>query len=261
MDNNVNQGQNMNKKEHDFRNVTLAIVGMFVLLAAVSGGTYAYYAFNAANTTVVNGTAATASLNLSVTKVSTDASGQLVPQLDTYLPAALIGTSNKPCVDGLGNTVCQIYQIKVDNPATAGIYIRGFVSFQIANSATSTFANLKWALLAQQGSTFTKYTSSNPATFGNLASSGTQIATGTQVNNAAVFLANPANEDGTHNHGTKFCESISMNAGSSKYFYIVVWISETNTDQSNTDKGTFTGTIFIEDSNGQGLTSTFRGAS
>ena len=45
--------EKVKEKEYDFRNIMLTIIGVFVVLAAVSGGTFAYFAYSATNNTTV----------------------------------------------------------------------------------------------------------------------------------------------------------------------------------------------------------------
>lgn len=250
---NINLEQNsMNKKEHDFRNIMLSILGVFIILAAVSGGTYAYYAFSATNNTTVNGTAATANLTLAVTKSSTDATGPMVPQPATTIAKALVGTDSKTCVDGNGNTVCQVYQIAITNSSSAATFVRGYLKF----TTSGKFTNLKWVLLGQSGTSFTKYTSYTDVTYGLTSSSGTAITTATTVTATSATFSTSSTE-----HGDLFVTSTNLDKTGgttpTKYFYIVVWINETGAVQNSSDYGTFTGTVYFEAANGQGLTSTF----
>lgn len=224
---NINENKNQ-KKEHDFRNIALTIVGLFVILAAVSGGTFAYYSFGATNSGTVSGTAANANITLSVEKVSTDANGPLVPQLTTTLNKAIVGTSQTAskylkCVDGNGNTVCQIYKITVTNGSTAIFNYKLNISF-----SGGTFSNLKWTTISEASYSATNATSVTPGT----TSSATSLA-GTIT-------------------GSKLAASTAAT------HYIVVWIAETGSAQNTSDTGTFTGTVSLTDDNGNSyLTSTF----
>lgn len=250
---NINQEQNMSKKEHDFRKIMLTIVGVFVVLAAVSGGTYAYYAFSASNNTTITGTAATADLELIVTDPATSSTlgtGPLVPQPAQTITQALVGTNGVNCVDGNGNTVCRVYQIAIKNTSTAAAYVRGYLKF--ANGNNSLFQNVKWLLLGQTGSSYTKYTSTSGVTYGLTTSSGTAITTATSTTAVSATFSTESS-----NHGSLFLTSTDLTVDSTKYYYIVVWINETGSAQNSTDYGSFTGTIYIEDAKGQGLTSTF----
>ena len=53
-------------------------------------------------------------------------------------------------------------------------------------------------------------------------------------------------------------DELRLNVGGSKTYYIAVWLSENNQDQTDTDKGEFGGLVSFEDSNGQGVTATFK---
>jgi hypothetical protein len=92
--------------------------------------------------------------------------------------------------------------------------------------SSSKFTNLKWATV-----------SANPT--------GTTSVTLGTTNTASTTASSI---DST---------SLTLTAGNSKTYYVVVWINETNGDQNSTDYGTFTGVVEFKDSNGKGLTSTF----
>ena len=53
-------------------------------------------------------------------------------------------------------------------------------------------------------------------------------------------------------------DELKLNVGGSKTYYIAVWLSENNQDQTDTDKGEFGGLVRFEDFNGQGVTATFK---
>lgn len=220
----VNNSNNIDKKEHDFRNIVLTFLGVFVILAAVSGGTFAYYAFSASNNNTITGTAATTSLTLTVKKISPTTTGPLVPQLEAGLKTAV--TSG--CVDGNSNKVCQVYSITVTNGSTATVNVGASLSFQYGTG--SAFSNLRWKTVSANP------TSNTAATLGT-----TQAASTTGESNSI---------------GTATLQSTNGAAT----WYIVVWINETvSYAQNSLDYGTFTGVVTVTDSSGKGLTSTFVG--
>ena len=91
----------------------------------------------------------------------------------------------------------------------------------------ATVSNLSWIYLGDSYSSSTTYTSNMlPNTF-NTASS--------------TF--------------TNFIDSYLLTSGTNKDFYILVWVNESETEQ--TDNGTYSGIVRFEDSNGKGVTSTF----
>jgi len=217
------------KKNRDMRNITLSIVGVLVLIAVVSGGTYAYYAFTASNATTISGSAAKASgqYGMTVTKLAPSGSNTtLVPQLTTALPSAIIGTGNNKCVDGNGNTVCLIYKIDLTNSTSASFNYK--LRFNITNGSNSKFTNLKFAELPVASYSATQASGIAAVTATSATTTATDLKTGTLTTSGATV-------------------------------YMIIWLYEPNTEQASTDYGTFTGTISLVDSvSGQArLTSTF----
>ena len=221
--------QNLNNNRKDYRNIIYSVVGVMVLVAIVAGATFAYYAFTVSNNVTINGTAASASgLGVTVTKLAGET--ELVPQLDSSIADAVVGTTTSGvqnrCKDANGNTVCQIYQINLSNTGSTGFAYKLSVSF--TNGTNSLFTNLKWATLTEASTSATSSTGVSTGT-ATLASAGGEIKTGT----------------------------LAATTGTDKA-YIVVWLSETNSEQASTDYGTFTGTVTLTDSAGNSyLTSTF----
>ena len=113
-----------------------AILGVAVLIVAVAGSTYAFYAASVNNTTDVTGTAGGgAAPTMTITNITTgaEANGNLIPvtmDKDTLTAAALgYGNSSgafdaaKSCIDKNGYSACQIYSVTVTNSSnTAQTY-------------------------------------------------------------------------------------------------------------------------------------------
>ena len=93
------------------------VIGVATLVVAIIGATFAYFsaAGNTDSTTITGTTGSGGGLSLTVTDLTTTATGALVPQKGTALQSALTGTGGKSCVDGNGNTVCKVYSIVVGN--------------------------------------------------------------------------------------------------------------------------------------------------
>lgn len=231
--------EKVKEKEHDFRNIMLTIVGVFVVLAAVSGGTFAYFAYSASNNTTINGTAATTNLTLTVTKISPTTDGALVPQLKAGLNSAV----KNGCIDGRSNKVCQVYSITVTNGETASISVGAGVTFTYK---TGSFQNLRWATLS--GAPTATNTTAGSAVVPVLDSNYTSLVASSSTSSEVIEIQNKI---GTAVLGGKDSSTAS------KTWYIVVWIEELGSAQDSLDNGTFTGTIRINDSSGKGLTSTF----
>ena len=203
------------------KGIFYGVIGVATLVVAIIGATFAYFSATASNGEVIQGEAATVGLNLEVTKVSTDASGGLIPMTDADVSKGLTGdtaTGSKMCVDKNGNTVCQVYKIVVTNTGSSTAVVNGTL-----NITGEGFTNLKWQLLTgttDDGlSTTTTY---NP------------IATTSLVTS----------------------QTLQPTTGSATY-YVMVWISNLASDQSENDTGSFTGVVTFNSADGAGISATF----
>ena len=202
------------------KGIFYGVIGVATLVVAIIGATFAYFSATATNDTVIQGNAAQIGLNLEVTKVSTDAAAGLIPMNDEDVAKGLEGdaaTDSKMCVDKNGNTVCQVYKITVTNNGTATAVVNGTL-----NITGTTFANLKWQLLTgTESSSLSTTTTYNP------------IATTTLDTGA------------------------SLTASGSKTYFVMIWISNLESDQTSTDTGSFTGSVTFNSADGAGVSATF----
>ena len=107
-----------NDLKYEKKKIRYLVLLIFVVMFTVTGGTYAYLAFTASNNTIV-GTTATAGLGLVVERKLPSDVGVMVPQLESGLGSAISTTYS--CIDGNGNTVCQVYKATVTNTSTATV--------------------------------------------------------------------------------------------------------------------------------------------
>ena len=145
-----------------------------------------------------------------------------------------MGTNYK-CVDGNGNTVCKVYTITVRNKSTAAVKVVGTIQF----SGNGSMANLK----------FKRTTSATSV------GSYTAAAVGNNTSNTYDLIATTG-ATCVVNSGTCTTANLAANSGEAIY-YIVVWINETTNSQ--TDTGTWRGTITFQGEKGTGITSTITG--
>ena len=188
---------------------------LIILLILVISGSTFAYFAFSASNNVIGGNAGSVNLSLTVEKVLPDDDDTT----DNILIAnfsELATNLNNGCVED-GYALCQLYKINLANSATGvNTNVAGSLSFDNTN-----VLNLSWVYLGDT------YSSANiPNTF-NTASS--------------TF--------------TNFISGHLLTAGTNKDFYILVWVNESATEQ--TDNGTYSGTVRFEDSNGKGVTSTF----
>lgn len=201
-----------------------AVVGVAVLIVAVAGSAYAYYAATA--TANISGTAAGAGLSLTVNKVSTGASGNLIPidaDTTTLTNAAkgwtgsAIGTSwnaSYACKDKNGYSVCQIYEVKLTNNSSVAMNFNIGVT---ALSGTNT-PNIDVVKMA----------------------SNISVTSATSIKGNATGIANNV--------------AVSANGTSSTY-YIMVFIKNLATAQ--TDNGAFSGTVTAVSTTGDQVKANF----
>lgn len=230
----------VNNKDNDSKKIFTVLIMIFTLMVCTTGATYAYFAISATNG-VATGTAATVGINLSVTKVTPDtdkwdaSTKVMVPQLDAGLGTAMNSTNK--CVDGNGNVVCQVYKITVENTSTSAVRLRGAIYFTLGTDAV--FTNLYWRKVTNANTlgtnTIYKY-----STNVNTNSATAETANATLVSDLALDPNN--NVAGS---GTDYTE-----------YYVLIWIRETNSDQRNTDKGTWVMSVDFKDKAGNGVTST-----
>ena len=207
-----------NKSTNYNRGLLFSVVGVLTLIVAIAGATYAFFQATATNNDVVKGTAATSELKLEVSLASTNATGNMVPQLDSAIQSAVTGASGKSsCIDANNNTICKVYTIKVTNNGTSNAVLTGKLTLTAA-----TMSNLKWT-------------------------------TGTSA--TAGFSGTSAHDKSY----TTLASSLNLAPTASQSYYVVVWISETNSNQNDTDKGSFSGSVTFNSANGKGVTSTITG--
>lgn len=123
-------------------------------------------------------------------------------------------SSTYKCVDGNNNNVCQVYKITIKNTSTASVDISGYIHF----SGVTNLPNLKWRLLDREST---------------LGTHNSYSATGAD---------------------NLFVDRVKLSSNQTNNYYMVIWINETNSAQSDT--GTFGATISFKSSNGTGVTST-----
>lgn len=211
------------KQNNQIKNEQVKIVNLFLviilIIMIVTGGTFAYFAFTASNN-IIGGNAGTVNLTLNVTKVlpNTETTDNILITSFNELPANL----NASCIDG-EYALCQVYKINLAN-ATSGVNtdVKGSLAFD-----NDTVPNLSWVYLGNSYSSSTTYTSEDLGNTFNTASS--------------TF--------------TNFIDSHLLTVGNDIDFYILVWVNESEEEQ--TDEGSYSGTVRFDGSNGEGVTANF----
>ena len=228
------------KKNRVDSKILVLIVAIATLVISVTGATYAFFALSVSNSTAITGNTASTQLTLSVEPqtLKSPNTGVMVPQLGSAIGTAMNATNK--CVDANGNVVCKVYKITVTNGSTAAALVNGTIKF---TSFTTT--NLRWRRADSA-------TALSNTTTGSYAVSGVTVAVGSEVDLISGAACIPSSSSAG-------CTDISLATGASgvQTYYIVVWLEETNSDQSGTDANkTFNATVKFEGADGKGVTST-----
>lgn len=176
----------------------------------------ATYAFFQATDTAegISGTAATAGLTLTVSPVYPAQGADTSGQLIPQDGPAINAAAAAGCLDG-NNTVCQVYSITVQNTGSTPVELNGTILF----GGIENMPNLVYATSSSSTSGY--------------------ATTGTTASTTATPLQS----------------NLTLAAGAtSQPHYVVIWIEETGSVQ--TDSGTYTATVTYNASNGKGVTST-----
>lgn len=212
--------EELDKNERKGQGTFYMIIAMLTLIVAIVGATFAYFSLQASDENTVKGNAARVGLSLEVRKVSVDATGDLVPLDELLLEKAIKGdseTGSQMCVDKNGNTVCQVYEVKVTNEGTAATAVNGTLTL-----TAETITNLKWQIMTDQD---------------------------TPVTDSGQFKTTDDTEIAKN-------DTVEANPGTKSY-YIMIWIDEIEEDQNDSDTGAFTGVVSFTSADGSGVTGTF----
>lgn len=198
-------------EKNNGRGIFYGVIGVATLVVAIIGATFAYFASagNTADNAIEANTADIA--NYAVEIVNSHAATGLIPvdSTDTNF-ASKIGFAESFCKDVSDNTypICGVYELKITN--ASAVAQQTYVNLKVS---TNTFTNLKYAI----------YDGSSAISDGSFTAPTTALVP------TATFAAS----------GNTQLTALGGNytAGQAKTFYIVVWLEETKTDQTTTDKG------------------------
>ena len=211
------------KEERKDGGMFFGILGVATLLITIVGATYAYFTATASNNNVIQGNAAVTGIDLVVEKISNEPDAGLIPMLDSDIQKGVTGTDSNICVDSNGNAVCQLYKVTVTNRSEAAVSLNSTLTIKPVSSegdGDSIFTNLKWA----------EITSNTDATL---------------IGNANLITI------------TDWKQDFLLEGSAVKDLYLLLWISETTSNQSDVDKGSYVGTITFNSAAGAGVTAVF----
>ncbi len=187
--------------------IYISVMAVLIISALTFGATYAYYVSQDTKTfTGEIEKGIVSTLNLTTTKSSTN----LVPLLDSKISTAITKSSNK-CIDKNNYEVCSLYTITLTNTnASENLY--GYVK---TNTTTYTTTNLKYQI------------------FDSSYNAITDVMTISKTANDLVYFK-------------KGTTKVSITSTGTKKYYLAIWLSDTNSDQSSDYSKTFNGAIGFE---------------
>lgn len=187
--------------------IYISVMAVLIISALTFGATYAYYVSQDTKTfTGEIEKGIVSTLNLTTTKSSTN----LVPLLDSKINTAITKSSNK-CIDKNNYEVCSLYTITLTNTnASENLY--GYVK---TNTTTYTTTNLKYQI------------------FDSSYNAITDVMTISKTANDLVYFK-------------KGTTQVSITSTGTKTYYLAIWLSDTNSDQSSDYSKTFNGAIGFE---------------
>lgn len=187
--------------------IYISVMAVLIISALTFGATYAYYVSQDTKTfTGEIEKGIVSTLNLTTTKSSTN----LVPLLDSKISTAITKSSNK-CIDKNNYEVCSLYTITLTNTnASENLY--GYVK---TNTTTYTTTNLKYQI------------------FDSSYNAITDVMTISKTANDLVYFK-------------KGTTQVSITSIGTKTYYLAIWLSDTNSDQSSDYSKTFNGAIGFE---------------
>ena len=193
------------------------VLGIAIIVS--TGASFAYFSASTSNEGNISGTTINFDVNLNLNTIHQ--STNMIPLQDTLVATAISGTNK--CIDTKGYEVCSLYKITLTNDGDPFV-LNGYLK---TSSTTYTTGNLKYQI----------YDIDYNAISDVMAPSLTA--------NEKVYFTKDSNMVTT-----------SMNHNDTEY-YLVMWITETNTLQNADYSKSYTGLVGFETLSGERIEATF----
>lgn len=210
------------------KGIFYGVIGVATLVVAIIGATFAYFAAstNSANNAVSAASSTVSALQLSEVKDGIKANLIPIDEANTKFPSK-VGLTKDSCKDDNKNNICSTYQFTVTNPNEQAQQVYFYLE-----PSSNTFTNLHYTIF--KGTPTTYNVKGEQVTDGGKAANGSVVVKDTQL---------------TLNSTTRISlDNLSqvLPAKGSATYTIVLWIHETNADQTTTDAGkSFAGGVRI----------------
>ena len=142
----------MDVKDIKKKKLTYMIIGISVMVIAITGATFAYFTSSQTNNSAIGGNMANITFDLNVVKKTNvdETKGGLIPMTNAMVEKAISNdNTNGICVDNNNNPVCQIYKITVTNNSSASMFVDGYVTLTGGSGEpadyTASPTTMRWA--------------------------------------------------------------------------------------------------------------------
>ena len=193
------------------------VLGIAIIVS--TGASFAYFSASTSSEGNISGTTVNFGVNLNLTTIHQ--STNMIPLQDTLVATAISGTNK--CIDTKGYEVCSLYKITLTNSGDPFV-LNGSLK---TSSTTYTTGNLKYQIYD------INYNAISDVTAPSLTA------------NEKVYFTKDSNMVTT-----------SMNHNDTEY-YLVMWITETNTLQNADYSKSYTGLVGFETLSGERIEATF----
>lgn len=223
MNNNVNNEERKNNGQGIF----YAVIGVATLVVTIIGSTFAYFSATA-NSAVDAVTAQSTTINLGYSEEAGGLHNHLIPMNESdALFKNEPGITASDCIDLNSNEICSTYQFTISNPSTTtGQQVYAYIIPASVAAGSQFSENLKFAI------------------FKGAASDISSATNKFDVNQSATALASAVNGSVVVAKKTLGYSQIDLTeltqvipANSSVTYTMVIWIHETNSDQTTADSG------------------------
>lgn len=210
------------------KGIFYGVIGVATLVVAIIGATFAYFAASAssANNAVSAASSTVSALQLNEVKDGIKANLIPIDETNTKFPSK-VGLTEKSCKDDNKNNICSTYQFTVTNPNEQAQQVYFYLE-----PTNNTFTNLHYAIF--KGTPTTYNVKGEQVDDHGKASEGAVVVKDTQLTLNST----------TRIHLDNLSQVLPAKGGAT--YTIVLWIHETNGDQTTIDAGkTFTGGVRI----------------
>ena len=208
-------------------NLILSLLFVLMIVFVSVGSTYSFLRIYTNNTTVVNGQSYDFNVALNIDVIN---SGDLIPTADNLISQSL--NSQNVCLDRRGYGLCSLYRMTITNSGSAQT-LNGYIKTLAATTYTTD--NLKYQLYTFNNSTYTA-----------ISDASTLSHTSNSIN---YFKLNSNNISFSIADGSTTSQSIQ--------YYLVIWLSDTGSNQPSDISKQFVGDLIFTSKSGGSLTSQF----